>query len=162
ADTSRPTSGWYGPSYVTGAWLAWKKNVRNVPVATRITKQNRAISPSRNDQWSGKTLRSAVRAMPNMPVRASTHCPRRSSSVGCSAGASAADGLLVMGDVPEAGTDRVGEVAERHERPVGGHPDRQLRQRPRGRAVDRLRPDEHVELALVAGADQRVLRRPVQ
>src|SRR6478735_12604396 len=31
--------------------------VRKTPVSSRTTKLHRAISPSMNDQWSGKTLR---------------------------------------------------------------------------------------------------------
>ncbi len=38
--------------------LGWKNNVRNVPVSSKMMNEYRAISPSRNDQWSGKTFRS--------------------------------------------------------------------------------------------------------
>src|SRR3954465_4306587 len=65
-------------------------------------------------------------------------------------------------DVPETGADGLWEVAERDERAVGLALDRQLRQRPRGRTRDRLRATEHVELRLMARADQRVLRFAVQ
>ena len=37
--------------------LGWNHNVRNTPVSRRTTKLHSAISPSMNDQWSGKTLR---------------------------------------------------------------------------------------------------------
>ena len=39
-----------------------KKSARNVPVAISTTNAYRATSPSRKDQWSGNTLRSAIRA----------------------------------------------------------------------------------------------------
>jgi hypothetical protein len=41
-------------------------------VTTSTTRQYRAISPSRNDQWSGKTLRSATRAKLVVPRRSSS------------------------------------------------------------------------------------------
>ena len=64
--------------------------------------------------------------------------------------------------VPEGRPDRLGVVAERDERSVRAPGDWQLRQCPGGRPRDRLGAAEHVELALVAGADQGVLRSPVQ
>ncbi len=46
---------------------AWKKNVRNVPERSTTTKLQSAISPSMNDQWSGKTLRPSSLTKTAMP-----------------------------------------------------------------------------------------------
>ncbi len=37
--------------------LGVNQNVRNTPVSSSTTNDHNAISPSMNDQWSGKTLR---------------------------------------------------------------------------------------------------------
>ena len=50
---------------------AWKKNVRNVPDSSTATKLHRAISPSMNDQWSGKIFRPSSLTKPEMLVRSS-------------------------------------------------------------------------------------------
>jgi hypothetical protein len=52
--------------------LGSKKKVRKIPVSTRMTKQYRAISPSMNDQWSGKALSSVLRANRDAPSRSSS------------------------------------------------------------------------------------------
>src|SRR5581483_12433457 len=57
-DISMPRNCVYDPVYVVFWRLASKKNVRYVPVSTRITKQYKAISPNMNEKLSGKTLRS--------------------------------------------------------------------------------------------------------
>ncbi|GAA5772543.1 hypothetical protein Aros01_09100 [Streptosporangium roseum] len=48
-----------------------KKKVRNVPVSSRTMNEYSAISPSRNDQWSGKIFRKfRLRKFP-APMRSS-------------------------------------------------------------------------------------------
>jgi hypothetical protein len=42
---------------MTSVMLGLKKNVSQVPVISSTTNDHSAISPSRNDQCSGKTLR---------------------------------------------------------------------------------------------------------
>jgi hypothetical protein len=56
ADISVPRRPGRRPEYATSFIDGSKKRVRNVPVSSRMMNENRAISPSRNDQWSGKTL----------------------------------------------------------------------------------------------------------
>ncbi len=43
------------------AELGMKYNVKKTPVTRRMTKEYNAISPSMNDQWSGKILSMNVR-----------------------------------------------------------------------------------------------------
>src|SRR4051812_13097093 len=62
---------------MTSRELGLKKKVRKTPVATSTTKQYIAISPNMNDQWSGKTLLSAVRVKLVAPSRSSIHRPSR-------------------------------------------------------------------------------------
>ncbi len=50
---------------------AWKKNVRNVPDRSTTTKLHSAISPSMNDQWSGKIFRPSSLTKPERLVRSS-------------------------------------------------------------------------------------------
>src|SRR5215207_3019776 len=45
--------------------------VRNTPVNSSTTKDHSAISPSMNDQWSGKTLRRFLRTTVASPNRSS-------------------------------------------------------------------------------------------
>src|SRR5919109_1249519 len=113
-----------------------------VPVNTSTTRQNRAISPSRNDQWSGKTLRRARRAKLAVPSRSSTYLSERSSMVVIS----------LLPPVPECRADRLVEVPQRDQRALVVDAEGELRQRPRGRPEERLGASEHVELRLVAGA----------
>jgi len=42
--------------YITRPALGTNQKVRNVPVSSRMISENIAISPSMNDQWSGKTF----------------------------------------------------------------------------------------------------------
>src|SRR5690242_17074320 len=63
----------YEPTYSTSLMLGLNQRLRKTPVSSRITKLHRAISPSRNDQWSGKTLRSCFFARPPSPTRSSSH-----------------------------------------------------------------------------------------
>jgi hypothetical protein len=53
--------------------LGSKKKVSHVPVTSTITKLHMAISPMRNDQWSGKTLSSALRRSRRPRLRESSH-----------------------------------------------------------------------------------------
>jgi hypothetical protein len=62
ADISTPRSAVYEPLYATSFIDGSKKRVRNVPVSSRMMNENSAISPSRNDQWSGKILFSRPRS----------------------------------------------------------------------------------------------------
>src|ERR671918_1294007 len=66
-------------------WLGMNQNVRKVPDRSRTMKLHSAISPSRNDQWSGKTLR------PNVLTRVA----RRTSSSSHFTGPAAALPVLV-------------------------------------------------------------------
>jgi hypothetical protein len=54
--------------------------VSNVPVSSRMMNEYSAISPSRNDQWSGNTFRSALLANLAAPNRSSI--PRAAESAG--------------------------------------------------------------------------------
>ncbi len=47
--------------------------VKNTPLSSKTMKEYSAISPRRNDQWSGKTFRRKGRPKPAMPIRSSTH-----------------------------------------------------------------------------------------
>src|SRR5450755_3554864 len=49
-----------------------KKNVRNVPESNKMMNEYSAISPSMNDQWSGKTLFMLRLRYPASPNRLST------------------------------------------------------------------------------------------
>src|SRR5882762_3543426 len=109
-------------------------------------KQYMAISPSRNAQWSGKTLFRASSAK--------AAAPRRSSIQAAS--------FLSMAAVPEAGTDRLGVVAAGDEVALAVDVHRQLRQRCRRRAAGRLGTLQHLEDRLVAGAVQLLGVGPVQ
>ena len=53
--------------------LGVNQNVRNVPVSSRTTKDQSAISPSMNDQWSGKTLRAKTLVSVPRLSRSSAH-----------------------------------------------------------------------------------------
>ena len=44
-------------SYMTSVMDGLNQNARNVPDSSSTMKLNSAISPSRNDQWSGNALR---------------------------------------------------------------------------------------------------------
>ncbi len=59
------------PWYVDSDMLGTNQNVRNTPVRSRTTKLHSAISPSMNDQWSGKTLRRFFRISVARPSRSS-------------------------------------------------------------------------------------------
>ena len=59
--------------YSTSAMLGRNHRVRNTPVRRSTTKLHSAISPSMNDQWSGKTLRRFFLAIVARPRRSSVH-----------------------------------------------------------------------------------------
>jgi hypothetical protein len=48
------------------------QKVKKVPVSSRMIRLYMAISPSMNDQWSGKTLFSPQRVALATPTRSST------------------------------------------------------------------------------------------
>ena len=50
--------------YSTSAIDGLNHSDKNTPVSSKITKLHSAISPSMNDQWSGKTLRSCFFSRP--------------------------------------------------------------------------------------------------
>ena len=89
-----------------------KNSDRNVPVSSRMTNDYSAISPSMNDQWSGKTLRKNSRALaPVEPVIQPRPCPASAFGV---------EGMSLRrlrrrrsSALPEARADRLGEVALR-------------------------------------------------
>src|ERR1700724_3485399 len=126
------------------AVLASKKKVRKTPAASSTTKQYMPSSPSRNAQWSGKTLLRASSAKAAAPRRSSIQAARRLSTV------------------PEAGADRLGVVAPGDEVALAVDVQRELREGGRRGAARRLCPVQHVEDRLVAGAEQLVGVGPVE
>src|SRR6266508_1874690 len=116
----------------------------NVPVNTSTTRQNRAISPSRNDQWSGKTLRRARRAKLAVPRRSSRYFSERSIAmlIGAPPWGSPNPSGSWLPPVPERRSDRLVEVAERDQRALVVDAQGKLRQRSGGRPEERLGPVE--------------------
>ena len=137
-------------------------------------KQNRAISPSRNDQWSGKTLRRASGRARRRPVRSSSQPTSRSSSVGRGptrpgavrrqaprrSGGCRPVGVVRPWDHHEvmfqnAGPTGSGKSPSAVNVPSSAIADRQLRQRlARPGPTMGAAPVEDVERRLVAGADE--------
>src|SRR3954451_21633984 len=113
-----------------------------------------AISPSRNDQWSGKTLFMLLRRKVAEPNRSST--ARRLFLVAASAW------LLISATLPEARAHRhvVGPLHD--EVTLGVHINLHLRQAARRGAEDDVGVVGHVERRLVARAQQVVLLLLVQ
>src|SRR5258708_32272851 len=75
SDMWMPSSFAYEPLYTTSPADGVKNSDRYVPVSSRITNDQSAISPSMNDQWSGKTFFIRTRA-PLAPLTlSSTHPP---------------------------------------------------------------------------------------
>ena len=101
--------------------LGSNHSVRNVPVSSRITKLHSAISPSMNDQWSGKTLRSCVFIAVPRASRSSAQLATMPALLGLPAMAGSvlllSATLLVstfnVVTLPEARADRFDEVARR-------------------------------------------------
>src|SRR3974390_1481851 len=75
SDMCTPRNGAYEPVYTTSLTLGTKKKVRYTPVTSSTRNEYRAISPSMNDQWSGKILSSVVRTKCDACSRSSNHCP---------------------------------------------------------------------------------------
>src|SRR3984885_9225342 len=125
--------------------LGWKNSVRNVPVSSKMMNEYSAISPSRNVQWSGKTLRSRTRT-PLAPWNLSSSALPTPSS---------ARSMLIPNSSPleETRANRLGEVAHRDQVAIGVRGHRQLRQRPRRRAEQHRGAARRVEGRLVARAE---------
>src|SRR6266508_359867 len=147
SDMCRPLSIEYEPWYSTSVIDGLNQKVRNVPDSSRMMKLYSAISPSMNDQWSGKTLRSAC-LNPDLPM------PSRSSRY-LTGGANLV-AMSAFSSFPEARPGRLREGALRHQVALGVDHDRQLRQRPCGRAEDHLGVVRQVEGRLVARAEHVV------
>src|SRR5215216_2871433 len=62
--------------------LGLNHRVRKTPLNSRTTKLQSAISPSMNDQWSGKTLRRFFFASVARPSRSSAHSARSPTRLG--------------------------------------------------------------------------------
>src|SRR3954453_12748075 len=105
-----------------------------MPVPTRTRNEYIAISPSRNDQWSGKTYRSAFFPSGATPVRESRNrtAPRITRS--SSRGRLQATPPSLPPDPPPARADGAAEVAAGAERAVAAQLEGELRERPPGRA----------------------------
>src|SRR3954453_6281259 len=157
--------------------LGVNHRVRNTPLSRSTTKLHSAISPSMNDQWSGKTLRRFFLARVARPSRSSAHSATFPTGVGFeavaavvldvatrlvsmliavySAPGSLARALLGVA-LPVAGSDRFLEVALSHQVAVVVHHKRQLGERTSGRTEHHLRGVGEVERRLVARAEHVV------
>src|SRR5918992_6043403 len=101
--------------------LGSNHRVRNVPVSSRMTKLHSAISPSMNDQWSGKTLRSCFFITVPSASRSSAHeatIPARSAFFAVAGfvvllSATLLVSTLKVVTLPETWADRLDEVARR-------------------------------------------------
>src|SRR5438094_68842 len=114
-----------------------------------------AISPSMNDQWSGKTLFSDRRAKLAAPSRSSNQLNSRRITA-------SPPSLLSRRPVPEARSHRLREVAGGSEESRAVRVDVQLRQGPGRGAEHHLGAVQHVEGRLMARALQLVEGREVQ
>src|SRR3954447_702708 len=103
-----------------------------------------------NDQWSGKILSNALRTTLAPPKRSSVHRASR----GRSRGRTTLFGTSAL-RVPDAGPDRVAEVARGDHVTVAVDREGQLRQRPGGGPEDGIAVVGYVEGRLVAGAQQQ-------
>src|SRR3954451_9709872 len=135
------------PSPIAGL----NQRLRNTPVSSSTTKLHSAISPSMNDQWSGKTLRICFLARPAMPVRSSAQAATAPMREGLAGFAAILALVLMSTSFPEARTHRFGEVARGDQVPLAVHADRQLRQRPGRGPEDHRAVVGEVERGLVAG-----------
>src|SRR3954447_7830622 len=152
--------------------LGVNHRVRKTPLRSRTTKLHSAISPSMNDQWSGKTLRRFFLARVASPRRSSAHSATAPTGLGFEAVAAVLFvvatllvSMLMSGSLarallgvalPVARSDRFLEVALRHEVALVVHHQRQLGERPAGGPEDVLRRVGQVERRLVARAEQVV------
>src|SRR5687768_9262178 len=107
--------------------LGSNQNVRKTPVSSRTMKDHRAISPSMNDQCSGKTLRTGRSFLPAAarPRRSSSHptgpaafLPKPLSSTLASSLIAIIQLLLVPRQLRVARRDDVLEVAHRDQVPL--------------------------------------------
>src|SRR3954470_10516249 len=112
--------------------LGVNQRVRNTPVSSRTTKLHSAISPSMNDQWSGKTLRSCFLASEPSPSRSSAQVPTAPMRLALPAVAGSVPLVLatfvvsMSATLPEARSHGFVEVALRHEVSLTVHHKRQL------------------------------------
>src|SRR3954449_1594191 len=127
---------------------AWKNKVRYTPVSSRRISEYIAISPSRNDQWSGKTLFMLLRRKVAEPNRSST--VRRPFLVAASAW------LLISATLPVARAHRHVVGLLHDEVALGVDINLHLRQPARSRSKDDVGVVGHVERRLVARAQQVV------
>src|SRR5271168_2183211 len=101
-----------------------------MPVTISSTKQYMAISPTMNDQWSGKILSSAERTQLEEPRRSSTQSRACSSRCALFRAAERSATVLtgsVPRPVPEARADRFDEIAQGDQVTVRADSQRQLR-----------------------------------
>src|SRR3954451_16350999 len=96
---------------MTSPMAGLNQRLRNTPVSSSTTKLHSAISPSMNDQWSGKTLRICFLASPAMPVRSSAHAARAPIFDGLAGLAATLVWMLISASFPEARAHRLGEGA---------------------------------------------------
>src|ERR1700712_2583661 len=143
--------------------LGRNQSVRKTPVSSRTTKLHRAISPSMKDQWSGKTLRRFFFARPARPRRSSAHVAAAPALDGFEALAAVVPLVLatpllelIVVTLPEARTNRLGEVAGGNQVPICVHSQRQLGQVSGSRPEDDPAVVGEVERGLVARAQQVV------
>src|SRR6476620_1877109 len=115
-----------------------KKNVRNVPDSSRMTKEYRATSPNMNDQWSGKTFRPNSRRIPEPPTRWSTKSVMRPPLVLATKGAIGVVAALMLITLPVARSNRFMEVAGSDQVALVVHRNGQLGEGPAGRTKDYL------------------------
>src|ERR1044072_1041451 len=103
--------------------LGSNHRVRNVPVSSRITKLHNAISPSMNDQWSGKTLRICFFIAVPRPSRSSAQLATMPTRPGLAAvagvvlllSATLLVSTLNVVTLPEARADRFDDVGRREQ-----------------------------------------------
>src|SRR6478735_4600804 len=133
-----------------------KKNVRNVPDSSRMTKEYSATSPKMNDQWSGKALRPNSRRIPEPPTRESTKSVIRPALVLATNAGSAVDAALMRITLPVTWSYGFMEVAGSDEVALVINCDGQLGERTAGGAEDHLALLGEVEGGLVARAQQVV------
>src|SRR4249919_156295 len=156
--------------------------VKNTPLNSKTMNEYSAISPRRNDQWSGKTFRRNGRLRPARPTRSSSHLvgPEATLKTGPSSFLGVSALTAVSSDTVSAGcaisyrllkslrgimprvtfkiarTRRDEEAALGDDVALGVNRDRQLRQRTIRWPEDHLSGVPEVEGGLVAGAQQVV------
>src|SRR5690625_3641251 len=121
------------------------QSVRKVPDTTKMMKVYSAISPSKNDQWSGKILRRFVFSHVFAVIRWST----KSTTL-------PAPSTRVLITLPVTRAHRLGEVARCDQIPLGVDHQRQLWKVPCRRAEDEPAVVGQVEGGVVARAQEVV------